>query len=193
MFSDQDIHNFGYTRDILINGEPPEWEDLEPASLDVTLGNDFLACYKEEGWDTRVIDFKQDNSDLFKEYHVPDGEAFVITRDMFVLATTAEHLAISNRIVAEISGKSSVARLGLIVHTTAGWIDPGFQGQVTLELATHAPFPTRIYPGMSIAQLTFDECKTPSVSGYDGKYVNQSGPTASRYWLNWDIESQSWK
>ncbi len=189
MFSDQDIINFGFAGDIKINGKSPEWEDLQPASIDVTLGNDFLIC-RNEG--QGVIDFKENNSNLFKPVHVDDGDYLSMDRDMFVLATTAETLEISNRVVAEISGKSSVARLGLLVHTTAGWIDPGFRGQVTLELATHAPYVTRIYPGMKVAQLTFDECKTPSVSGYTGKYTGQSGPTASRYHLNFDPETRTW-
>lgn len=192
MFSDNDIVSWAATNDILIDGKAPEWEDLQPASLDVHLGNDFLVCRAGNGISGDVIDFRADNSHLFKPVHVPDGDYLSIDRNMFVLGTTRERLTISKRIVAEISGKSSVARLGLLIHATAGWVDPGWDGPITLEMATLAPFVSRVYPGSPIGQLTFAATATPSVSGYNGKYVGQQGPTASRYWLNYDEETGTW-
>ncbi len=194
MFSDSDIRAFGENGDVLIDGKAPEWESLQPASLDVHLGNDFLVCRNDGsvGYPSDVIDFKVDNSHLFRPVHVPDGEYLSMDRNTFVLATTRERLTLSNRVVAEISGKSSVARLGVLIHATAGWIDPKWDGPITLEMATHAPYVTRVYPGSPIGQLTFSALTTPSVSGYTGKYMGQSGPTASRYWLNWDETAQEW-
>ena len=115
--------------------------------------------------------------------------AFILHPGEFVLGATLERLGLPDDLVARLDGKSSLGRLGLQVHSTAGLADPGFEGQITLELSNVASLPIAIYPGMRIAQLVFERLTTPADAPYGherlgSKYQGQSGPTASEYWRN---------
>lgn len=155
---------------------------LQPSSLDVRLGSVF-AVQSHTNWD--VIDLKLDQTQRWQITDVgPDGY-FDVPPGELVLGATLEQIGLPNFLAARVEGKSSLGRLGLLVHQTAGFIDPGWESaSITLELTSVAGRPIRVYPGMPIAQLAFNEV-TPVVAGYSGKYVGQTGPTPSKYHRNW--------
>ncbi len=115
---------------------------------------------------------------------VEPGGRFILHPGEFVLGSTVERVAIPDDLVARLEGKSSLGRLGLLIHSTAGYIDPGFEGTITLELSNVARLPIAIYPGMPIGQISFLQMTTPVDRPYRGKYGGQEGPTASRYHEN---------
>ena len=107
-------------------------------------------------------------------------QPFILHPGEFVLGTTLERIGIPNDLVARLEGKSSLGRLGLLIHSTAGYIDPGWFGDITLELSNVSRLPITIYAGMRIGQLSFQQLTTPVDNPYSGKYQGQEGPTASR-------------
>jgi dCTP deaminase len=120
---------------------------------------------------------------------VADGEAFLLHPGEFVLGSTLERVGVPNNLVARVEGKSSLGRLGLVIHSTAGFIDAGFDGHVTLELANLANLPITLYPGMKIGQISFITMTSPAEKPYGSgaqgsKYQGQRGPTPSRYFEN---------
>ena len=159
---------------------------VQPSSVDLRLDHRFLVFRSH----TRaVIDVKQDLSDLTEPVEVgPDG-AFVLHPGEFVLGSTAERVALPDDLVGRIEGKSSLGRLGLLIHSTAGFIDAGFDGHITLELSNVANLPITIYPSMKIGQVSFMTMTTPADKPYGSgargsKYQGQRGPTPSRYFEN---------
>jgi dCTP deaminase len=155
---------------------------IQPASLDVRLGGTFAV------FDPHVlgcVDPKVDSSHAWREIDVPEGEAFVIAPQELVLASTLESIELCDTIAARVEGKSSLGRLGLLVHATAGYVDPGWPlASITLEISLQLAVPIKLYPGMSIAQLAFERTTQPATA-YAGKYVGQSGPQVSKYHRNW--------
>jgi dCTP deaminase len=157
---------------------------IQPASVDVRLDSSFLAFRRHT---TSDIDPWQVNDNLMERVTVPEGDAFILHPGEFVLGTTFERLTLPDDIVARIEGKSSLGRLGLLIHATAGFVDPGWTaGQITLELSNVAPLPIRLWPGMKIAQFSFMQMDGPAERPYGhpslgSKYQGQSGPVASRY------------
>jgi dCTP deaminase len=120
---------------------------------------------------------------------VADGEAFMLHPGEFALGSTLERVGVPNDLVARVEGKSSLGRLGLVIHSTAGFIDAGFDGHVTLELANLANLPITLYPGMKIGQISFIKMTSPAEKPYGSgakgsKYQGQRGPTPSRYFEN---------
>ncbi len=155
---------------------------IQPASLDVRLGDTF-AVFRHHGHG--IIDPKVDTSDSWEMTTVQGDGHFIVAPGELVLASTQEDVQLSERILARVEGKSSLGRLGLLVHATAGYIDPGWPlAQITLEISTLLTVPLRLYPGMPVAQLAFEQVE-PVTSGYSGKYAHQSGPVVSRYHQNW--------
>lgn len=155
---------------------------IQPASLDVRLGSTFATFRRT---DAACIDLKQDSAHLLEYVTVPDGGSFMAHPGELILATTLEAIGLSSRLLARVEGKSSLGRLGLLVHSTAGFIDPGWPlASITLELANINRLPIRLYPGQPIAQLAFERVEEVSAA-YAGKYVDQVGPTPSRFHLNW--------
>ena len=135
------------------------------------------------------IDVKAEQEDLTELVEVADDEAFILHPGEFVLGSTLERVTLPDDLVARLEGKSSLGRLGLLIHSTAGFIDPGWDGHVTLELSNVANLPITIYVGMKIGQLSFMQLTEPSERPYGSdslgsKYQGQKGPTASRYWKN---------
>lgn len=181
----------GTIRRLLAEGriaiEPTEESFIQPASVDVRLDNTFLAFRRHM---TTDIDPWQVTEELMERVVVEDGKPFVLHPGEFALGTTLERLTLPNDIVARIEGKSSLGRLGLLIHATAGFVDPGWSnGQITLELSNVAPLPIRLWPGMKIAQLSFMQMDAPAERPYGhpslgSKYQGQSGPVASRYRAN---------
>lgn len=163
-----------------IGFEPFDLSRLQPSSIDMTLGNQFsvLDYEKVHG----LLDLREDNSTWLKDITV--DEYLDLGPGEFALATTAEVLVLPNDLAARVEGKSSLGRLGLMVHITAGFIDPGFHGEVTLELVNLLPCPIRIYPGMPVAQLAVFEMIGDAAQPYQGKYQGQEGPVQSRFHQN---------
>ena len=128
-------------------------------------------------------------TDLTEEVEVGTGDAFILHPGEFVLGSTLERVAIPDDLVGRIEGKSSLGRLGLLIHTTAGFVDAGWDGHLTLELSNVANLPITLYPGMKIGQISFIQMTTPAdvpygSSSIGSKYRGQRGPTASRFHEN---------
>jgi dCTP deaminase len=168
--------------------EPFDETLIQPSSIDVRISNLFRVFRNH----TRgVIDVKQDMTALTEMVEIPDDgtQAFMLHPGEFVLGSTLERVAVPDDLVARIEGKSSLGRLGLLIHSTAGFIDAGFDGHVTLELANVASLPITLYPGMKIGQVSFMQMTTPADQPYGkgakgSKYQGQRGPTPSRYFEN---------
>jgi len=158
---------------------------LQPSSVDVRVDR-YFRVFRNSRYP--FIDVKQEQEDLTELVKV-DGEPFILHPGEFVLGSTLERIKLPDDVVARLDGKSSLGRLGLLIHSTAGFIDPGWDGHVTLELSNVANLPITIYYGMKIGQLSFVQLSEPASSPYgsDGlgsKYQGQQGPTPSRYWRN---------
>ena len=182
ILSDRTIRRLLAEGRILI--DPLDASFIQPASVDVRLDSTFLAFRRHT---TSDIDPWQTNDNLMEKVTVADGDPFILHPGEFVLGTTFERLTLPEDIVARIEGKSSLGRLGLLIHATAGFVDPGWtNGQITLELSNVAPLPIRLWPGMKIAQFSFMQMDTPAERPYGhpslgSKYQGQSGPVASKY------------
>lgn len=159
---------------------------LQPSSIDVKVSNLFRVFRNHT---TAIIDVKKDLTDLTELVEMKGDEPFVLHPGEFVLGSTLERVAIANDLVARVEGKSSLGRLGLLIHSTAGFIDAGFDGYITLELSNVANLPITIYPRMKIGQVSFMTMTTPADKPYGSgargsKYQGQRGPTPSRYFEN---------
>src|SRR6266542_4213811 len=135
------------------------------------------------------IDMRQSMDGLTELVEVKPDDAFILHPGEFVLGSTLEMIGIPADLAARLEGKSSLGRLGLLTHSTAGFLDPGFQGHVTLELSNVANLPITLYPGMRIGQIAVFQLTTPAdrpygSGGVRSKYQGQRGPTPSRYWEN---------
>jgi dCTP deaminase len=170
--------------------EPYDETLLQPSSLDVRVDRFFRVFHNAR---YAFIDVKQPQEDLTELVEVADDQPFILHPGEFVLGSTLERLRLPDDLVARLEGKSSLGRLGLLIHSTAGFIDPGWDGHVTLELSNVANLPITIYYGMKIGQLSFVQMTEPAETPYgsDGlgsKYQGQGGPTPSRYWKNFERE-----
>ncbi len=156
---------------------------VQPASIDLRLGDSFRVFHNHRA---TAIDLRDPPANLTEEVVVPPGEPFVIHPGEFCLGRTLESVRIPDDIVARIEGKSSLGRLGLIVHATAGFCDPGFEGTLTLELNNLTRIPIRLYPALPIAQLSFMTLDRPAQRPYGSPglgshYQGQRAATESRY------------
>ncbi len=135
------------------------------------------------------IDVKQNLEELTELVEIAEEDAFILHPGEFVLGSTLERVALPTDLVARLEGKSSLGRLGLLIHSTAGFVDAGWDGQLTLELSNVANLPITLYPGMKIGQISFIRMTTPADVPYGSaevgsKYQGQRGPRPSRYWEN---------
>jgi dCTP deaminase len=172
--------------------DPYTEELLQPSSVDVRVDRLFRVFRNSR---YPFIDVKQEMEDLTELVEVEGGEAFILHPGEFVLGSTLERITLPDDLVARLEGKSSLGRLGLLIHSTAGFIDPGWDGHVTLELSNVANLPITIYYGMKIGQLSFVQLSEPAEHPYGtealgSKYQGQAGPTPSRYWKNFEAESE---
>ncbi len=160
---------------------------LQPSSLDVRVDR-FFRVFRNSRYP--FIDVKQPMEDLTELLEISDEEQpFILHPGEFVLGSTLERVTLPDDLVARLEGKSSLGRLGLLIHSTAGFIDPGWDGHVTLELSNVANLPITLYVGMPIGQLSFVQLTEPAATPYGAgtlgsKYQGQEGPTPSRYWKN---------
>ncbi len=155
---------------------------IQPSSIDVRLDK-FFRVFDNHKYPH--IDPAADQSDLTRPVEVDGDQTFVLHPGEFVLGSTYETVTLPDDIAARLEGKSSLGRLGLLTHSTAGFIDPGFSGHVTLELANVATLPIKLYPGMKIGQLCFFRLSSAAdhpygSEKYGSRYQGQRGPTASR-------------
>jgi dCTP deaminase len=169
-----------------IRVEPYDEAMIQPSSIDIRLDR-FFRVFENHKYPH--IDPAADQSDLTREVE-PDGEdPFILHPGEFVLGSTYEVCSLPDDIAARVEGKSSLGRLGLLTHATAGFVDPGFSGHVTLELANVATLPIKLYPGMKIGQLCFFRLSSPAAhpygsEKYGSRYQGQRGPTPSRSYAN---------
>jgi len=156
---------------------------VQPASIDLRLGGSFRVFHNHK---IQAIDLAAPPSDLTEHVQVENDGEFVIHPTEFVLGRTAETVGLPNDVVARIEGKSSLGRLGLIVHATAGFVDPGFRGSLTLEITNFNSVPIVLRPGLPIAQLSFMALDEPAERPYGhpelgSHYHGQTEATESRY------------
>jgi len=162
--------------------EPLDVEAIQPASVDLRLDR----CFRVFRSTSRpYVDVREPVDDLTELVEIADGEPFVIQPGSFCLGSTVEALTLPEDIVARVDGKSSLGRLGLLVHATAGYVDPGWRGRLTLELSNQSQMPIALYYGMRIAQVSFITMTTAVDRPYGSpelgsKYQGQTGPTPSR-------------
>jgi len=155
-------------------------ESIQPASIDLHLGDTFIAPMPGSGFVLNPYDRESMEYAFRGTYWGGDG--YILSSGGFILAAT-ERVALGNELVAQVAGKSSVARFGIVIES-AGFIDPGFDGCITLEIYNQMPFSVLLIPGMPIAQLAVTRLDTPVELGYVGKYQGATGPQSSRYYLN---------
>ncbi len=166
--------------------DPYDASLLQPSSVDVRVDR-YFRVFRNSRYP--FIDVKAEQEDLTELVEVDETSAFILHPGEFVLGSTLERIRLPDDLVARLEGKSSLGRLGLLIHSTAGFIDPGWDGHVTLELSNVANLPITIYFGMKIGQLSFVQLTEPAESPYGSaglgsKYQGQRGPTPSRYWRN---------
>ncbi len=172
--------------------DPYEPSLLQPSSVDVRVDR-YFRVFRNNLYP--FIDVRTEQEDLTELVEIAD-EPFILHPGEFVLGSTLERVRLADDLVARLEGKSSLGRLGLLIHSTAGFIDPGWDGHVTLELSNVANLPITIYRGMKIGQISFMQMTEPATAPYGAgalgsKYQGQRGPTPSRYWKNFEQDGQS--
>ncbi len=160
---------------------------IQPASVDVHLDRRFLVFRNSR---RPYIDVREDVSDLMEMVEIEDETPFILHPGEFVLASTLEHVELPDDLVARLEGKSSLGRIGLLIHSTAGYVDPGWKGHLTLELSNVANLPIALHYGMKIGQISYLRLSTAADNPYGSpslgsKYQGQKDPTASR--MHWDF------
>lgn len=183
MLSDKDIRAALTSGAITVEPLEDPAVQIQPASIDLRLGNEFRVFKHTQ---RAFIDPLCDNMDEYTEViRVEDGQAFILHPGEFVLGSIKEYVKIPADVVAQVDGRSSLGRLAILVHATAGFIDPGFEGNITLELSNVGKMPVAFYPNMRVCQISFSRLSSPAEIPYGhqsrrSKYQGQRGPTASR-------------
>jgi dCTP deaminase len=184
LLSDRDIR--AQIESKRVGVEPFAESMIQPSSVDVRLDK-FFRVFENHKYE--VIDPALEQPELTREIIAEDGEAFILHPGEFVLASTYEVITLPDDIAGRLEGKSSLGRLGLLTHSTAGFIDPGFSGHITLELSNVANLPVKLYPGMKIGQLCLIKLSSAAEHPYGSaqylnRYQGQRGPTPSRSFMN---------
>lgn len=184
LISDRDIRAEIDAKRIVLDPYDPSM--VQPSSVDVRMDR-FFRLFDNHRY--AHIDPSEEQPDLTRLVEVAADEPFILHPGEFVLSSTYETVTLPDNLAARLEGKSSLGRLGLVTHSTAGFIDPGFSGHITLELSNVATLPIKLWPGMKIGQLCFFQLSSPAENPYGtGPYLNryqgQRGPTASRSFQN---------
>jgi dCTP deaminase len=184
VLSDRDIRAALEAGEIVIRPYDPQ--DLQPSSVDLHLDRRFRVFRNNR---YAFIDVRQEQPDLTELLTIADDEPFILHPGEFVLGQTLEWTELPNDLVARLEGKSSLGRLGLLIHSTAGYVDPGWKGNLTLELSNVANLPIALYFGMKIGQISYFRMTSPVDRPYGSKelgskYQGQSEPTASAFHKN---------
>lgn len=191
ILSDVDIKKYLDEGKIVIDPIEDD-KQIQPSSVDLRLGDEF------KGFKIVTKPFidpfdKIDLESYMELLTVEEGEPFIIHPGEFTLATTYEYVKIPDDIVARVEGRSSMGRLGITMHVTAGYIDPGFEGKITLEISNIGKMPVALYPGQRVCQIVFETMTSPSAKPYghkerDSKYMGQTGPQVSKIKQDFDIK-----
>ena len=173
--------------------DPFDPELVQPSSVDVRVDSSFRVFHNNR---YAFIDVREPMEDLTELVEVEDGRPFILHPGEFVLGQTLERVTLPDDLVARLEGKSSLGRLGLLIHSTAGFVDSGFSGNLTLELSNVANLPITIYEGMPIGQLSFMRMDGPVERPYgsrdtQNKYQGQTEPTPSRFYLNFEKDGST--
>ncbi len=193
ILSDSDIKKHIEKGLILIDPlEDPE-RQIQPSSVDLRIGSEFKGFRIIR---KPCIDPK-DESDIesyMESFHITDKEPFIIHPGEFALATTFERVKLPDNLVARVEGRSSMGRLGITMHVTAGYIDPGFCGKITLEISNIGKMPVALYPGQRVCQIVFETMTSPAEKPYghpdrDSKYMGQTRPESSRIKHDYEIKN----
>jgi dCTP deaminase len=181
VLSDRDIRAEITAGRIVIDPYTPE--AVQPSSIDLHLDRRFRV-FKNSRYP--YIDVREEQAELTELVEIAGDEPFILHPGEFVLGSTLERVELPNDLVARLEGKSSLGRLGLLIHSTAGYVDPGWEGNLTLELSNVANLPITLYDGMKIGQISFQRLSSPVEVGYGdarigSKYRGQRDPTASLY------------
>ena len=184
LLSDRDIRTEIESGRVVV--EPFDEAMIQPSSVDVRLDK-FFRVFENHKYS--VIDPSIEQPELTREVIAEGDEAFILHPGEFVLASTYEVITLPDDIAGRLEGKSSLGRLGLLTHSTAGFIDPGFSGHITLELSNVANLPVKLFPGMKIGQLCLIKLSSPAQHPYgsaiySSRYQGQRGPTPSRSFMN---------
>ncbi|MDR3290893.1 MAG: dCTP deaminase [Methanobrevibacter sp.] len=192
ILSDKDIKKYLNSKKIVIEPLKDFEKQIQPSSVDLRIGNEFKSFKIVR---KPFIDPKDsiDLSSYMESVNIPDGDSFIIHPNEFALATTHETVKIPNDLVARVEGRSSMGRLGVTMHVTAGYIDPGFEGRITLEISNIGKIPVALYPGQRVCQIVFETMTSPSEKPYghperDSKYMGQISPEISRIKLDYELK-----
>ena len=184
ILSDRDIKKAIESGRVRVESAQPQlFQHIHASSMDFRLGNAFR-LYEHSKF--AVLDPMTPDSFAanMRTIMIPDGEAFIVQPGEFVLGVTQEKISLPDDLVARVEGRSSLGRLGIIVHSTAGFVDPGFSGTITLEISNLNRLPVALYPGMRICQIAFEQMSSPAETPYSAKpfskYQGQILPEGSR-------------
>jgi dCTP deaminase len=195
ILSDRDIKKCLETGQILIEPlENPE-RQIQPSSVDLRIGNEFKGFRIIRKPCIDPMD-KTDMDSYMESFYIDDGEPFIIHPGEFALATTYETVKLPDNLVARVEGRSSMGRLGITMHVTAGYIDPGFHGRITLEISNIGKMPVALYTGQRVCQIVFETMTSPSEKPYghpdrDSKYMGQKRPETSKIKHDYEIVNRS--
>ena len=184
LLSDRDI--LAAQADGHISLDPWTPEMVQPASIDVRLDR-FFRLFNNHAY--TYVDPAENQGALTEQFEVASDEPWILHPGEFALGSTWEYVKLDNTIAARLEGKSSLGRLGILTHSTAGFIDPGFEGHITLELSNVSTLPVKLWQGMKIGQMCFFQLSSPAEHPYGSKetgshYQGQRGPTPSRSYVN---------
>ncbi len=189
LLSDRDI--LKRLKDGSLKIAPFDKNSIQPSTIDFRLSSKISVF---DNWQTAIIDLAE-KVDVSRTIDVGKNGSFIIHPGEFILGSTVEKITLPNDLAANVEGRSSLGRLGLMIHATAGYVDPGFSGHVTLEISNISRLPIKLYAGMRIGQLGFMMMSSPVNREYGqkslgSKYQNQEGPTASKIWKDFDKKSK---
>ena len=191
ILSDKTIKEYLEEGKIVIDPLKDE-QQIQPSSVDMRLGDEFkvFKVIRKPYIDPKD---EEDIAEYMESSTVPEGEAFIIHPIEFALATTQEYVKVPDDLVARVEGRSSMGRLGVTMHVTAGYVDPGFEGRITLEISNIGAMPVALYPGQRVCQLVFETMTTPAELPYghpkrNSKYMKQLKPESSRVKLDYELK-----
>lgn len=191
ILSDKTIKEYLEEGKIVIDHLKDE-QQIQPSSVDMRLGDEFkvFKVIRKPYIDPKD---EEDIAEYMESSTVPEGEAFIIHPNEFALATTQEYVKVPDDLVARVEGRSSMGRLGVTMHVTAGYVDPGFEGRITLEISNIGAMPVALYPGQRVCQLVFETMTTPAELPYghpkrNSKYMKQLKPESSRVKLDYELK-----
>ncbi|NYB51907.1 MAG: dCTP deaminase [Methanobacteriaceae archaeon] len=194
ILSDRDIKKYLEEGKISIDPLEDPGRQIQPSSVDLRIGNEFKGFRIIRKPCIDPLD-KSDLESYMESFHLEQGDAFIIHPGEFALATTYEAVKLPDDLVARVEGRSSMGRLGITMHVTAGYIDPGFEGKITLEISNIGKMPVALYTGQRVCQIVFETMTSPSERPYghperDSKYMGQDRPVTSKIKHDYEIRDR---